>query len=185
MWQVTFYAKGADSVMQQRIGRAEWMEEEVASLAREGLRTLVLACRPLSPSQLAQFQVAMGSARLGQRGAPASAVAAVWDELQSQEEMRLLAVTAVEDTLQTNVRAVVGIPMMSAADQRHSARDARLQPHVPLRLQPNAGCSRCGHTDHRYALGWRRTILTTLDALPIRCAPRWRHCAMPTSRYGC
>jgi len=34
MWQVTFYAKGADSVMQQRIGRSESMEEEVASLAR-------------------------------------------------------------------------------------------------------------------------------------------------------
>ena len=49
----------------------------------------------------------MGAARLGQRGPPASAVAAVWDELQSQEEMRMLAVTAVEDTLQTNVRAVV------------------------------------------------------------------------------
>jgi phospholipid-translocating ATPase len=116
IWQVTFYAKGADSVMQQRIGHSEWMEEEVANLAREGLRTLVLACRPLSPSQLAQFQVAMGSARLGQRGAPANAVAAVWDELQSQEEMRLLAVTAVEDTLQTNVRAIVGIAMTGAAD---------------------------------------------------------------------
>ena len=107
MWQVTFYAKGADSVMQQRIGRSESMEEEVASLAREGLRTLVLACRPLSPTQLAHFQAAMGAARLGQRGPPASAVAAGWDELQSQEEMRMLAVTAVEDTLQTNVRAVV------------------------------------------------------------------------------
>ena len=116
IWQVTFYAKGADSVMQQRIGHSEWMEEEVANLAREGLRTLVLACRTLSPSQLAQFQVAKGSARRGQRGAPANAVAAVWDELQSQEEMRLLAVTAVEDTLQTNVRAIVDIAMTGAAD---------------------------------------------------------------------
>ena len=43
-------------------------------------------------------------------------MAAVWDELQSQEEMRLLAVTAVEDTLQTNVRAIVGIAMTGAAD---------------------------------------------------------------------
>ena len=63
MWQVTFYAKGADSVMQQRIGRSESMEEEVASLAREGLRTLVLACRPLSAAQLAHFQAAFPSWR--------------------------------------------------------------------------------------------------------------------------
>ena len=44
---------------------------------------------------------------MGHGWSAASAVAAVWDELQSQEEMRMLAVTAVEDTLQTNVRAVV------------------------------------------------------------------------------
>ena len=152
MWQVTFYAKGADSVMQQRIGRSESMEEEVASLAREGLRTLVLACRPLSPAQLAHFQAAMGSARLGQRGAPASAVAAVWDELQSQEEMRMLAVTAVEDTLQTNVRAVVA----RCSGRSHSKRcrpSCRPRPTLAapealgctppcLGLQPDA---HCGH----------------------------------------
>ena len=153
--QVTFYAKGADSVMQQRVSRSEWLEEEVASLAREGLRTLVLASRQLSPSQLERFRAALAAARLGQHGAPASAVAAVWEDLMRQEGMTLLAVTAVEDKLQSNVRTRVTHSrhtrgtrdMHEAAAPTAAPTCCRLQSHVlqaaaPICFVLQAVCAR-------------------------------------------
>ena len=69
----------------------------MGNLAREGLRTLVVACKPLTAAQYEHFRSAMGAAKLAKTNR-AGAVRAVWDMLQ--EEMKLLAVTAVEDRLQ-------------------------------------------------------------------------------------
>ena len=38
---ITFYEKGADSVMQNIVRPSNWLEEECTNLAQEGLRTLV------------------------------------------------------------------------------------------------------------------------------------------------
>lgn len=195
--QVTFYAKGADSVMQQRVSRSEWLEEEVASLAREGLRTLVLASRQLSPSQLERFRAALAAARLGQHGAPASAVAAVWEDLMRQEGMTLLAVTAVEDKLQSNVRTRVTHSrhtrgtrdMHEAAAPTAAPTCCRLQSHVlqAAAIPRAAGCSPhmlCA-TGCVRAPRSRRHGCTYHGSTHHRCARRSRPCARPTCACGC
>jgi len=101
---ITFLVKGAESVMAERIAPSDWMEEEVGNLAREGLRTLVLAIRPLTEPQYETFSRAMAAAQLSRAGR-AEATRAAFDILQ--EDMRLLCVTAVEDRLQANVRATL------------------------------------------------------------------------------
>jgi phospholipid-translocating ATPase len=98
---ITFYVKGADTAMAERIAISDWLEEEVGNLAREGLRTLVVACKQLSEQQYAEFAKEMSRAKLAKAGRSA-AVRAVFDSLQ--EEMQLLCITAVEDRLQANVR---------------------------------------------------------------------------------
>lgn len=40
--EITFLQKGADGVMAKIVQRNDWLEEETANMAREGLRTLVL-----------------------------------------------------------------------------------------------------------------------------------------------
>lgn len=101
---IQFLAKGAESVMAERVASSDWMEEEVGNLAREGLRTLVVAARDLSEPQLDAFSRAYGAAQLARAGR-AEATRAAWEMLQ--EDMRLLCVTAVEDRLQANVRATL------------------------------------------------------------------------------
>ena len=43
--ELTFLQKGADVVMARIVQRDDWLEEETANMAREGLRTLVVARR--------------------------------------------------------------------------------------------------------------------------------------------
>lgn len=52
-----FYLKGADVVMATKVVRNDWLEEEVGDLAREGLRTLVVAKKNLTPEQYKEFEV--------------------------------------------------------------------------------------------------------------------------------
>lgn len=53
--QIHFYVKGADAIMANLVQYTPWMEDEAGNLAREGLRTLVVAHRPLSQEQYADF----------------------------------------------------------------------------------------------------------------------------------
>jgi hypothetical protein len=50
--------------MAERIERSDWLEEEVGNLAREGLRTLVVACKHLTVSQYEQFHDALDAAKV-------------------------------------------------------------------------------------------------------------------------
>nr|VZI02292.1 unnamed protein product [Spirometra erinaceieuropaei] len=52
---IHFYVKGADTVMASLVSYTPWMEDEAGNLAREGLRTLVVARRVLSEEQYADF----------------------------------------------------------------------------------------------------------------------------------
>uniref|UniRef100_A0A1I8JF20 P-type phospholipid transporter n=1 Tax=Macrostomum lignano TaxID=282301 RepID=A0A1I8JF20_9PLAT len=47
--EIVFYAKGADTVIGAVVQPVDWLEEEVGNLAREGLRTLLVARRVLRP----------------------------------------------------------------------------------------------------------------------------------------
>ena len=53
--QITFYIKGADSVMSRMVRSSDWLVEECDNLAREGLRTLVFAYKNLSQAEYDDF----------------------------------------------------------------------------------------------------------------------------------
>ncbi len=79
----------------------DWLEEEVDNMAREGLRTLVVAKKTLTPEQYHDFEQRYHSAKLSVVNRAAQ-VAAVVESLE--RDMELLCVTGVEDRLQDNVR---------------------------------------------------------------------------------
>ena len=70
-------------------------------MAREGLRTLVVAKKSLTPEQYHEFEQRYQSAKLSVTNRSAQ-VAAVVESLE--RDMELLCVTGVEDKLQENVR---------------------------------------------------------------------------------
>ncbi|XP_022186927.2 probable phospholipid-transporting ATPase IIB isoform X1 [Nilaparvata lugens] len=99
--EITFYLKGADMVMASIVQYTDWLDEECGNMAREGLRTLVVAKKTLTEEQYLDFETRYNAARMSvsDRG---SRVAAVIESLE--REMELLCVTGVEDRLQDKVR---------------------------------------------------------------------------------
>ncbi|KAI9561929.1 hypothetical protein GHT06_012891 [Daphnia sinensis] len=99
--EIIFYMKGADTVMNRIVLYNDWLEEECGNMAREGLRTLVVAKRPLTDEQYSEFDTRYQVAKLALTDR-AARVAAVVESLE--RDMELLAVTGVEDRLQQNVK---------------------------------------------------------------------------------
>ncbi|XP_063989984.1 probable phospholipid-transporting ATPase IIA isoform X1 [Diachasmimorpha longicaudata] len=99
--EITFYLKGADVVMSGIVQYNDWLDEECGNMAREGLRTLVVAKKSLSEEQYLDFETKYNAARCAVNDRP-SRVAAVIESLE--REMELLCVTGVEDRLQERVR---------------------------------------------------------------------------------
>ncbi|CAG5956433.1 unnamed protein product [Menidia menidia] len=99
--EITFYMKGADVAMATIVQYNDWLEEECGNMAREGLRTLVVAKKSLSEEQYQDFESRYNQAKLSihDRGLK---VAAVVESLE--REMELLCLTGVEDQLQADVR---------------------------------------------------------------------------------
>jgi phospholipid-translocating ATPase len=96
---IIFYMKGAEEVVVQRVHqktRAKLLED-CSNLAREGLRTMVLAQRMVSESDYRAFDEAYERARSSMVGRDAK-VAEVIETLE--RDMEYLAVTGVEDKLQ-------------------------------------------------------------------------------------
>lgn len=79
----------------------DWLNEESGNMAREGLRTLVVAKKVLTEDQYNDFETRYNAARLSVTDRIAK-VAAVIESLE--REMELLCLTGVEDRLQDNVR---------------------------------------------------------------------------------
>ncbi|KAI0027749.1 hypothetical protein K488DRAFT_90492 [Vararia minispora EC-137] len=102
---VTFYQKGADVVMGKIVQRNDWLEEETANMAREGLRTLVMARRRLAPAAYAAFETAYHAASVQLEGR-SEAMAAVVAQLL-ERDLELLGLTGVEDKLQDDVRSTL------------------------------------------------------------------------------
>ncbi|XP_062870920.1 probable phospholipid-transporting ATPase IIB isoform X2 [Trichomycterus rosablanca] len=99
--EITFYMKGADVAMASIVQYNDWLEEECGNMAREGLRTLVVAKKGLSEEQYQDFESRYNQAKLSLHDR-ALKVAAVVESLE--REMELLCVTGVEDQLQADVR---------------------------------------------------------------------------------
>ncbi|KAG5872559.1 hypothetical protein JTB14_033978 [Gonioctena quinquepunctata] len=99
--EIFFYLKGADVVMSPIVQYTDWLEEEVGNMARDGLRTLVVAKKNLTEEQYFDFEARYNAARLS----TTDRVARVAQVVESLErEMELLCITGVEDKLQDNVR---------------------------------------------------------------------------------
>lgn len=98
--EITFYLKGADIVMASIVEANDWSHRECTNMAKEGLRTLVVAKKVLTNDEYQAFEQDYTSARLcvTDRGARVQAA------IESLEcDMELLCLTGVEDCLQDRV----------------------------------------------------------------------------------
>lgn len=99
--EITFYLKGADVVMSTIVQYNDWLNEESGNMAREGLRTLVVAKKTLTSEQYHDFETKYNAARLS----ITDRIQRVQTVIESLErEMELLCLTGVEDRLQDQVR---------------------------------------------------------------------------------
>ncbi|CAD5208340.1 unnamed protein product [Bursaphelenchus xylophilus] len=98
--EISFIMKGADTVMSQMVMYNDWLDEECSNMAREGLRTLVVAKKILSQEQLNEFEKQYHQAKLTIKDR-AENMAAVVQKLET--DLHLLCLTGVEDRLQDEV----------------------------------------------------------------------------------
>lgn len=100
--EIYFYQKGADTVMSSIVASNDWLDEETANMAREGLRTLVVGRKKLSPQQYGDFSAKYKQASVSLHGRDTSMAKVVQDHLE--HDLELLGVTGVEDKLQKDVK---------------------------------------------------------------------------------
>ena len=100
--EVWFYQKGADTVMTSIVAANDWLDEETANMAREGLRTLVVGRKRLSVQQYQEFSSSYKDASVAINGRDAGIARVVSQYLE--HDLELLGVTGVEDRLQRDVK---------------------------------------------------------------------------------
>lgn len=100
--EIWFYQKGADTVMSSIVAANDWLEEETANMAREGLRTLVVGRKRLSSAAYADFSSKYAQASLSLQARDAIMSSVVKEYLE--RDLELLGVTGVEDKLQRDVK---------------------------------------------------------------------------------
>ncbi|KAL4995863.1 hypothetical protein BDV10DRAFT_173766 [Aspergillus recurvatus] len=100
--EIWFYQKGADTVMTSIVAANDWLDEETANMAREGLRTLVVGRKRLSSLQYQQFASKYKQAYLSLQGRDIGMQKVVSEYLE--HDLELLGVTGVEDRLQRDVK---------------------------------------------------------------------------------
>ena len=100
--EIWFYQKGADTVMASIVAANDWLDEETANMAREGLRTLVVGRRKLSPQQYAEFSSSYKEASMSLQSREAQMASVMRSHLE--HNLELLGVTGVEDKLQKDVK---------------------------------------------------------------------------------
>ncbi|CAG8503587.1 1121_t:CDS:10 [Cetraspora pellucida] len=100
--EIMFYQKGADVVMSKIVQYNDWLDEECDNMAREGLRTLVIARRRLSEDAYNEFQQRFNEAKVSITDRKAQEQSVVVSFLE--QDLELLGVTGVEDKLQDEVK---------------------------------------------------------------------------------
>ncbi|KXN90751.1 putative phospholipid-transporting ATPase IIB [Leucoagaricus sp. SymC.cos] len=103
--EITFLQKGADVVMAKIVQRNDWLEEETANMAREGLRTLVMAKKRISGNLYQEFTKRYHDASVKLEGRN-EAMASVVEEIL-EHDLELLGLTGVEDKLQEDVKGTL------------------------------------------------------------------------------
>ena len=97
-----FVQKGADVIMSKLVQKNDWLDEECGNMAREGLRTLVLARKRLTDQAYRDFDKRYRQAQL-ERGDSVQRVVSECLEVG----LELLALTGVEDKLQEDVKSTL------------------------------------------------------------------------------
>lgn len=100
--EIWFYQKGADTVMTSIVASNDWLDEETANMAREGLRTLVVGRKRLSLPQYQEFSAKFREASVSIHGRDISMARIISHYLE--RDLELLGVTGVEDKLQKDVK---------------------------------------------------------------------------------
>lgn len=100
--EIWFYQKGADTVMKSIVAANDWLDEETANMAREGLRTLVIGRKQLSSQQYQEFSKKYTEASLSINNRESGMARIVGKYLE--RNLELLGVTGVEDKLQKDVK---------------------------------------------------------------------------------
>ncbi|KAL4778647.1 hypothetical protein BJX76DRAFT_128323 [Aspergillus varians] len=100
--EIWFYQKGADTVMTSIVAANDWLDEETANMAREGLRTLVVGRKRLSSLQYGEFTNKYKQASLSLQGRDIGMAKVIGEYLE--HDLELLGVTGVEDRLQRDVK---------------------------------------------------------------------------------
>ncbi|KAH7392873.1 hypothetical protein BKA66DRAFT_486758 [Pyrenochaeta sp. MPI-SDFR-AT-0127] len=100
--EIWFYQKGADTVMASIVAANDWLDEETANMAREGLRTLVVGRKKLSAQAYQDFATKHAQASLALNNRDSAVASVVKQYLE--HDLELLGVTGVEDKLQRDVK---------------------------------------------------------------------------------
>lgn len=103
--ELWFMEKGADTVMAQIVNSNDWLEEETANMAREGLRTLVIGRKRLNNALYEDFAKLYHEASLAMTGRDAAMQKVIGQYLETDVE--LLGLTGVEDKLQKDVKTSI------------------------------------------------------------------------------
>ncbi|KAI0225427.1 putative aminophospholipid-translocase [Massospora cicadina] len=101
----TFFLKGADSTVAPLVVASPWLEEECANMAREGLRTLVVARKRLTTDCLAAFEAEYTAAQLTLSNRANNLQRVISAHLEF--DLELLGLTGVEDRLQDQVKSTL------------------------------------------------------------------------------
>ncbi|TVY54616.1 putative phospholipid-transporting ATPase NEO1 [Lachnellula cervina] len=100
--EIWFFQKGADTVMSSIVAANDWLDEETANMAREGLRTLVVGRKKMSVQQYKEFANSYKDASVALNNRDAGMARVVSHYLE--RDLELLGVTGVEDKLQKDVK---------------------------------------------------------------------------------
>ncbi|CCK69918.1 aminophospholipid-translocating P4-type ATPase NEO1 KNAG_0D01670 [Huiozyma naganishii CBS 8797] len=100
-----FFQKGADTVMSKIVESNDWLEEETANMAREGLRTLVVGRKKLSKKLFEQFNKDYEEASLSMLSRDQQMSGIIGKFLE--HDLELLGLTGVEDKLQKDVKSSI------------------------------------------------------------------------------
>ncbi|EJU00637.1 phospholipid-translocating P-type ATPase [Dacryopinax primogenitus] len=103
--EISFLQKGADTVMAKIVQRNDWLDEECGNMAREGLRTLVVARKKLSEETYETFRRRYDEASIKIEGRSEGMSQVIAEFLE--KDMELLGLTGVEDKLQDEVKSTI------------------------------------------------------------------------------
>lgn len=139
--EIWFFQKGADTVMSSIVAPSDWLDEETANMAREGLRTLVIGRKRLSSQQYAEFSAHYTQASVSLQSRDTAMADVVKKFLET--DLELLGVTGVEDRLQKDVKPSLellrnaGIKIwMLTGDKVETARCVAISSKLVARNQP-------------------------------------------------